>query len=234
MPSLHWHHCCCCTGVVAIVPELALPPSLSWWHVPCCASSIVALASTPLLCCCGHCHCSWNGVTLAFLLPSHLPWLVVASPLVTLFLLHCCLSMHSIHLLPPVCLPLSPAGHITSHCTTSAARCILSHLYFSLISRLVVALPLVTLPLPCVRSPHDTTLAMHRLAVVLPLIMPPFRSREQGMINNAKVLLSMLTLLLSWHEQGTTNNFEVPPSALLLPPLSSHKQGKIDDVKVPL
>jgi hypothetical protein len=81
-----------------------------------------------------------------------------------------------------------------------------------------------------------------RLAVALPLIMLPSCLHEQGTINNAKVLPSMLTLPSLSYEQRTINNAKAPSFALPpppsfappLPPLSSHEQEKIDNTEVPL
>jgi hypothetical protein len=97
--------------------------------------------------------------------------------------------------------------------------------------RLVVALHLVALPPPRVSSPHATTSHDALAGCCLPLIMPPSCLHEEGMINNAKALLSTLTPPLLSHEQGTTNNAEALSSALLPPPSSSHKQEKINNAK---
>ncbi len=75
---LNWNCCCHCTGVVALIAALALLPSFCWHCVPCHASMVLAKASMPLLCWCSpHPH-GCNGISHAFLLPSCLPWLVVA------------------------------------------------------------------------------------------------------------------------------------------------------------
>jgi hypothetical protein len=96
-----------------------------------------------------------HHVTLAFVMPSCLPWLVVASALVVPFSLHRCLSMRSLRLLPPICLLFSLAGCcVTSHCAASASHCLSSHRRLSSTRRLVVVLPLIVPPPPRVSSPH--------------------------------------------------------------------------------
>jgi hypothetical protein len=98
-------------------------------------------------------HC----VTLAFVLPSCLPRLVVASALVASFLLHHCLSICSLRLLPPICLLFSPAGCcVTSLCTASATDCLSLCCRLSLMHQLVVVLSFIVPPLPCVSSPQAT------------------------------------------------------------------------------
>ncbi len=68
----------------------------------------------------------------------------------------CCLLTCSFRLLPPICLPFSPAGCcVTSLCAHSALGHLLSFCRLSSMRRLVVALPLVVPPLPCVSSPHS-------------------------------------------------------------------------------
>jgi hypothetical protein len=99
-------------------------------------------------------HC----VTLAFVPPSRLPWLVVALALIAPFLLRCSFLTRSLHLLPPICLLFSLAGcHVTSHCAASTSRCLSSHCRLSLTCGLVVVSPLVAPPPPCVSSLHPTT-----------------------------------------------------------------------------
>jgi hypothetical protein len=96
-------------------------------------------------------------VTLAFAPPSRLHWLIVASALVAPFSSHRCLSTRSLRLLPPICLLFSLAGcRVTSHCTSSASRHLLLRCCLSSTCQLVVALPLILLPSPCVSSPHAT------------------------------------------------------------------------------
>ncbi len=100
------------------------------------------------------CHC----VALALAPPSCLPWLVVALALVAPFSLCCCLSMHSLCLLPLIHLLFSLAGCcVTSHCATSTSHCLLSCCHLSLTCQLVVAVPLIAPPLPRVSSHHTTT-----------------------------------------------------------------------------
>ncbi len=98
-----------------------------------------------------------HRVTLAFVPPSCLPWLIVALALVAPFWLHHCFSTRSLRLLPPIHLLFSLAGcHVTSHCASSASRHLLSCRHLSSTCRLFVALPLVALPPPCISSPHAT------------------------------------------------------------------------------
>jgi hypothetical protein len=98
-------------------------------------------------------HC----VTLAFAPPSRLPWLVVVLALVVPYLLHCCLLMRSLRLLPPIRLSFSLAGcRVISHCTASVSCPSSSRRRLSSTCRLVVASPLVLLPPSWVSSPHAT------------------------------------------------------------------------------
>ncbi len=98
-----------------------------------------------------------HRVTLAFAPPSCLPWLIVALALVAPFSSRHCLSTCSLRLLPPIRLSFSLAGcHVTSHCAASASRCLSSRRRLSSTCWLVVALPLVAPPPPCVSSPHAT------------------------------------------------------------------------------
>ncbi len=158
LQSLHWYCCCSFAGIVTIIPALALPPSLHWHCVHCHASIVVALASMPLSHWCGHRCCSCNGITLAFLPPSCLLWLVVASLLVALFSLHRCLLTCSLRLLTTICLSFSPDGCCVTSCCVAFTSCCLSlHRHLSSMRLLVVVLPLVMLPLPCISSPHATT-----------------------------------------------------------------------------
>jgi hypothetical protein len=88
---------------------------------------------------------------------SCLPWLVVVSPLVILFLLCGCLLTHSLCLLPPILCSFYPAGCCaTSCCADSALRHLSSCHRLSLMHRLAVALPLVAPPPSCVNSHHST------------------------------------------------------------------------------
>ncbi len=135
------------------------------------AASAVAL---PVPCPCPHHH----SVTLVFLLLSCLPWLVIASPLVTPFLSHCCLltrsllplASHSPRLVVQSLLLLPPLPHVPSSCATTShqrtywfLRCLSS-------CRLRLASALLMPPPP----------AMRRLAVALPLTMLPFVCVSKG------------------------------------------------------
>jgi hypothetical protein len=123
---------------------IALPPSPTSSHH--CGSLARTLPSLT-------CH----HVTLAFVLPSRLPWLIVVLALVAPFLSHRCLSTCSLRLLPPIRLLFSLSGCcITSYCTSSTSLSLLLCHCLSLTCQLVVALLLVAPPPPCVSSPQAT------------------------------------------------------------------------------
>jgi hypothetical protein len=153
-----------CNGVIAVIALAMLPLSLHWLCCPHCIGIVYIAVLALLLHWLQQPHCAAVVTVVAAAMVSHspscprLPWLVVAPPLIAPFSLHCCLSMCSLCLLSLICLLFSLADCcITFCCAASASRCLLMHRHLSLMCQLVVVLPLIVQPLPCVSSPHATT-----------------------------------------------------------------------------
>jgi hypothetical protein len=116
-------------------------------------------------------------VSLAFTPPSSLPWLVIASALIAPFLPRGCLLTSSLCLLPPICLVLP--GWLLRHFSLCCLHLTLP---------LILPPPLIDTPAGCCVALchlHLTSdllmplpLATRWLAVMSPLIMPPFCLRE--------------------------------------------------------